>query len=200
MVLTSSPLSLTAFLAEDYQGQEPPEQTYELENGELIALPPEINLNQKIASVLFFYFAQLGVPADRIRMTTEMIISGERATVRVPDLMILSAELAEALEGASRSTVTLDMPPPCLVVEVASPGKTNLDRDYRYKRSQYQARAIAEYWIVDPMAHQVTVFTLVEGLYDMAVLGLGAAIESPFVTAYQPAVNLTVNQVLLESP
>jgi Uma2 family endonuclease len=52
------------------------------------------------------------------------------------------------------------MPPPRLVVEVVSPGKTNIDRDYRYKRSQYQARGIAEYWIVDPITQRVTVLTL----------------------------------------
>ncbi|WP_229642260.1 Uma2 family endonuclease [Waterburya agarophytonicola] len=29
-------------------------------------------------------------------------------------------------------------------------GKVNQDRDYRYKRSEYAARGIAEYWIIDP--------------------------------------------------
>jgi Uma2 family endonuclease len=34
------------------------------------------------------------------------------------------------------------------VVEVVSPGKANEERDYCYKRSEYAAWGIAEYWIV----------------------------------------------------
>jgi hypothetical protein len=42
---------------------------------------------------------------------------------------------------------------------VVSPGKENEDRDYRYKRSEYAARGIAEYWIVDPERDRVAVLT-----------------------------------------
>lgn len=55
------------------------------------------------------------------------------------------------------------------MVEVVSPGKANKDRDYRYKRSEYGARGILEYWIVDPFKAQITVLTLIEGLYEAAV-------------------------------
>ena len=169
---------------------------YELENGELIAMPPESDLNQRIASFLFARFLQLGIAPDRLRMKTEVIVSGIRASVRLPDLMVLSEELAAALAGATRSTVTLDMPPPRLVVEVVSPGKTNRDRDYRYKRSQYEARGIAEYWIVDPMAQQVTVLTLVNGLYETAVFEGAAEIVSALLTELAPSQPLTAAQVL----
>jgi Uma2 family endonuclease len=54
-------------------------------------------------------------------------------------------------------------------VEVVSPGKENQDRDYRYKRSEYAARGIAEYWIVDLERAQVVALTLVDGLYEEAV-------------------------------
>jgi Uma2 family endonuclease len=91
--------------------------------------------------------------------------------------MVLSEELAEALEGSSRSTVTIDMPPPLLVVEVVSPRQEN--RDYRYKRSEYAARGIAEYWIVDPIQQRVTVLEWVEGLYEETVYTGECAIASP---------------------
>jgi Uma2 family endonuclease len=58
----------------------------------------------------------------------------------------------------------MDMSPPSLVVEVVSPKQEN--RDYRYKRSEYAARGILEYWIVDPTIQKVTVLELVEGLYE----------------------------------
>ena len=62
--------------------------------------------------------------------------------------MILGTELVASLQGQSRRTIIDNMPAPLLVVEVVSPGKVNEDRDYRYKRSEYAARGISEYWIV----------------------------------------------------
>ncbi len=93
------------------------------------------------------------------------------------------------MQGAKRSLILMDMPPPLLVVEVVSqcvarvprveatdvsasgsdagaspvrvsPNQEN--RDYRYKRSEYAARGIAEYWIVDPIAQKVTVLEWVD--------------------------------------
>lgn len=58
------------------------------------------------------------------------------------------------------------MPPATLVVEVVSPGKANEDWDYRYKRSEYAARGISEYWIVDPQINAVTVLILIDGFYE----------------------------------
>lgn len=95
-------------------------------------------------------------------------MTGNRTRVRVPDLIILTQELFTAIEGR-RATIIQDMPSPALVVEVVSPGKANEDRDYRYKRSEYAARGIPEYWIVDPGKAQVTVLTLVDGLYEEAI-------------------------------
>jgi Uma2 family endonuclease len=88
------------------------------------------------------------------------------------------------------------MPPPRLVVEVVSPGKTNIDRDYRYKRSQYQARGIAEYWIVDPITQRVTVLTLVEGLYEEAIFEGDGVIDSPLLKELAGAGPLAATQAL----
>ncbi|MEQ9369960.1 MAG: Uma2 family endonuclease [Coleofasciculus chthonoplastes F3-SA18-01] len=119
-------------------------------------------------------------------------MSGSRATTRLPDLMVLSEELATALEGASRSTIMIDMPPPQLVVEVVSPGRENADRDYRYKRSEYAARGIAEYWIVDPIQQRVTVLEWVEGLYEERVFQGNQRIISPML----PDLDLTSERVI----
>ena len=72
---------------------------YELEDGELIEMPPESDLNQRIASFLFAYFLRQGVAPDQLRTKTEIAVMGVRTTVRVPDLLVLSEELATALEG-----------------------------------------------------------------------------------------------------
>lgn len=169
---------------------------YELEDGELFEMPPESDLNQRIASFLFAYFLRQGIAPDLLRTKTEIAVMGVRTTVRVPDLLVLSEELATALEGATRATVTLDMPPPRLVVEVVSPGKKNINRDYRYKRSQYEARGIGEYWIVDPILQRVTVLTRIEGLYESALFEGDAAIASTLLTELVSQSRLTAAQVL----
>ena len=47
--------------------------------------------------------------------------------------------------------------------------KLTEDRDYRYKRSEYAARGIPEYWIVDAQKARITLLTLVDGLYEETV-------------------------------
>jgi len=183
-------------LAEFFAYEDDSDTLYELENGELVAMPPESELNRRIATFLFAYFCQLGLLPSLLTMKTEVVVSGGRATVRIPDLIVLSEALDAMLQGATRSTITTDMPPPRLVVEVVSPGKRNIDRDYRYKRSQYQAREINEYWIIDPISQQVTILTLVEGLYEAAVFTGEATIVSALLTELEPATPLTANQLL----
>ncbi|MEB3210184.1 MAG: Uma2 family endonuclease, partial [Leptolyngbyaceae bacterium] len=128
---------------------------YELVEGELVEMPPESDLHDRIASFLYAYFLKLGVPHDWLSMKAQIAVSGKLATARQPDLMVLSEEAAIALEGARQRLITHDMPPPALVVEVVSPKQEN--RDYRYKRTEYAGRHIPEYWIVDPTAQTVTV-------------------------------------------
>jgi Uma2 family endonuclease len=138
---------------------------YELEDGELILMAAESEINRRIAIFILICFSQQGVPAYRLSMKTEIVTTGSR--VRVPDLVVFSEELAIAMEGAKRSTVMSEMPSPLLVVEVVSPNQSS--RDYRYKRSEYAARGIAEYWIVDPILGRVTVLEWVDGFYEEKV-------------------------------
>jgi Uma2 family endonuclease len=186
MGVTSFRLTLEEFLRYD-DGSEVP---YELENGELIAMHSESEQNRRIASFLFAYFLQLGIPAYRLTMKTEVVVSGSRAIVRLPDLMLLSEDLSTVLEGASHSIVLPDMPPPSLVVEVVSPQQEK--QDYRYKRSEYAARGIAEYWIVDPNLKRGTILEWVEGLYEQKAFEGEERIRSHLFGS----IDLTAHQVL----
>jgi Uma2 family endonuclease len=164
---------------------------YELVNGELIAMPTESHLNHQIASFLFAYFLQLGIPYYCLSIGAQVAVSGYRATARQPDLIVLSEEGATALKGASHDLITYDMPPPQLVVEVVSPKQET--RDYRYKRTEYAGRQIPEYWIVDPIAQKVTILEWVDGLYEEQVYQGDAAIQSPLF----PSLNLTAATLLV---
>ncbi|MEO1132210.1 MAG: Uma2 family endonuclease [Cyanobacteria bacterium J06639_1] len=174
-VSTSTRMTLAEYLAYD----DGTDTRYELANGELAAMPPESTLNNRIATLLLIYFSQQGIPFYCLSIGTEIVTSGSRATTRLPDLLVLTEELAEALDGATRSTITLDMPAPQLVVEVVSPGADNRDRDYRYKRSEYAARGIAEYWIVDPHQQKVTILEWVSGLYEERAFSNDELLLSP---------------------
>lgn len=164
---------------------------YELVDGELIAMPPESPENNSIAKGLFFEFAKYYPLALIAHKDTEIEVSGRRARCRIPDVLIHTEESAATLVGARRATLTRDMPPPALVVEVVSPGEANRTRDYRYKHTEYAARGIAEYWIVDPEERQVTVCQWVEGQYEDTVFSGANAIGSTVV----PSLQLTVEQL-----
>jgi Uma2 family endonuclease len=187
MVATARLFTLAEYLAYE----DGTDRRYELVNGTLVEMPSESDLNNAIAMYLIGILIQV-VPVRLLRRGTEIVVSGFRVTSRIPDLMVLTEELAVALAGTIRSIITIDMPPPALVVEVVSPGKENEDRDYRYKRSEYAARGIAEYWIVDPQRDRIVVLTLVDGLYEEAVFqGSDRLVSQTF-----PTLELTAKQVL----
>lgn len=135
-----------------YSDRTPMEGRYELVDGELIELPPESELNIWIADNLQFLLAIAKVVSRRLIKTHACevqvpVLQTKDAANRYPDLVILRPEHLELSQR--RLTITLDMPPPCLIVEVVSPGKTNRDRDYIRKRAQYAAIAVPEYWLLD---------------------------------------------------
>lgn len=72
---------------------------------------------------------------------------------REPDVLFISREhLGKAddkyVEGAA------------LVMEVVSPDEGSHERDYQEKRTDYAARKIPEYWIVDPQTERIIVLIL----------------------------------------
>ncbi len=165
---------------------------YELVNGKLVEMPPESNLNARIAAFLFVQFLKL-VPFTRLcHKDAEIEVASVRASFRIPDLMVLSETGEAALVDRPRNTIALEMPPPLLVVEVVS--TNDPARDYRHKRSEYAVRGIPEYWIVDPAQKKVTILTLIEGFYDETVFEG----EQPLVSPTFPNLPLTPNQILQE--
>ena len=68
-------------------------------------------------------------------------------------------------------------------------------RDYRYKRSEYAARGISEYWIVDAIQQKVTILELVEGFYEEKVYRGSDRIYSSLLTKN----DLTAEEVLQRS-
>ncbi|MDZ8087185.1 MAG: Uma2 family endonuclease [Nostoc sp. DedQUE12b] len=165
---------------------------YELVDGELVEVLTESPENCKFAKLLMLELAKyISIVLINLK-DMEIVVSGKRAKVRLPDLTILSEEGYATLAGQRSNTITQDMPPPILVVEVVSPGQDNHNRDYRYKRTEYAARGIAEYWIIDPEIQQVTLCLWVNGQYEDTIY-MG---DTPLASTVIPSFKLSAAQIL----
>lgn len=81
------------------------------------------------------------------------LIFGEGDDV-APDVVWVTRErLALATDRAGHLLTA-----PELAIEVLSPGKANEDRDRRVKLKLYSRQGVHEYWIVDTMLQQVSVY------------------------------------------
>lgn len=187
---TSSPVKLLT-MADYLAYDDGTDARYELVDGELIEMPTESQGNLDIAKYLLFELAKY-VPIALISIGTELEVTGRRARCRRPDPLVHTEASCAALAGMQRAILTRDMPPPALVVEVVSPGTANRDRDYRYKHTEYAARGIAEYWIIDPETQQITLCLWVTGQHENTVYTGDTSIVSTIV----PSVTLTANQIL----
>lgn len=164
---------------------------YELVDGELVEMPPESQENSNLARFLFVELLKHFPFYLVAHKDTEIEVAGRRARCRLPDLMVHTEESYAALIDAPRATLTRDMPPPALVIEIVSPGTANRVRDYRYKRTEYAAREILEYWIVDAQMQQITICQWVEGQYEDKVFTGATCMESVVIADWA----LTVKQV-----
>jgi Uma2 family endonuclease len=154
------------------------EGRYELIDGKLVELPPESRLNSTIAVRILLLLTAAGLSVELIHPgkceVQVPILRPRDAANRYPDLVVLRPEHLELTQR--RLTITLEMPPPRLIVEVISPGKTNQDRDYIHKRAQYAAIGVPEYWLIDPVMQTVMVLVLEGEAYREAGVFSGNAV------------------------
>jgi len=189
--MTQTPVKLTFEQYLEYDDGR--DNRYELCDGELIGVPPECELNGWIAEWLRDEFVPF-IKRRLVRVNSyELQVQGNRQN-RYPDLVVLRQEHLELTK--KRQTITLNMAPPQLVVEVVSPYKNqkdeNYQRDYVEKRQQYEQLGIPEYWIIDPQARLVTVLLLVSGRYQATEFsGKQQIISRTF-----PQLKLTAAQIL----
>jgi Uma2 family endonuclease len=122
---------------------------YEVLDGELFVTPLPVPLHQwlavRLSSALSAYVShhRIGIvlgPAAVVWSRNEL----------QPDVAVLPMSVADL-----RSQRWEDLPLPMLVVEVLSPSTRSRDRGR--KRTAYVSLGIAEYWMLDPDTHQVTV-------------------------------------------
>ena len=168
---------------------------YELVNGELVSMSLGSGQHGAIAEFLNDAFR------DEIRRlgldwTSKQMVIGVRSprggrwdTSRIPDIVVIPLSQWRELRNRE-AVIELNQAPPLLVVEVVS--ESTKTADYRAKRVEYNVLDIPEYWVVDLLNNKVTVFTLVEELYEPAEF----AGSERIVSQTFPELELTVEQVL----
>jgi Uma2 family endonuclease len=141
-----------------------PESRCEYLDGELVELMPEGQANDWIATYLFhlLVLANVTLPSLIRPGRCEVEVPGKPKT-RFPDLVILDEAHPQLTER--RLTITRQMPPPRLVVEVVSPGFVNRKRDTVDKRNQYAERGIPEFWLIDSENQCISVLKLENDQY-----------------------------------
>lgn len=146
---------------------------YELVDGSLEPMnPPTIEhflIADFLDTSLKAEIKRLGLPWLCLR---EAGVRTGRNKSRLTDLCVVTIEQARELMNVSAVFQT----PPLLIVEIVSPEL--IKWDYRYKRSEYAALEVPEYWIVDPLETKISVLLLEEGLYEETVFTGSQKIES----------------------
>ncbi|NJL47184.1 MAG: Uma2 family endonuclease [Leptolyngbyaceae cyanobacterium SM2_5_2] len=117
---------------------------------------------------------------------TTLAVPGQRtgeATSRLPDVAVVPFDTIDDV----LTSAVLTTPDP-LVIEIVS---QNWQDDYLIKLAEYETLGIPEYWIVDhqglggtryignPKQPTLSVYTLVNGEYQVSLIRVGELIKSP---------------------
>jgi Uma2 family endonuclease len=163
------------------------ENHYELEDGVLILMNPP-----RIEHFLIAKFLEQKLDSEIQRLSLSWVTFREAGVrtgfskSRLTDLCVVTKEQTQELLGQSAVFQTT----PLLIAEVVSP--ESVIRDYRFKRSEYAAIEVPEYWIIDSLEAKVMLLRWEEGWYEETVLMGHQAIASPTF----PNLALTVEQIL----
>ncbi|NEO88429.1 MAG: Uma2 family endonuclease [Spirulina sp. SIO3F2] len=168
---------------------------YELVAGEIVPMSLGSGRHGEIMHQLGRYFEQQIVALGQAWVARQGMIGvqspqrGQWETVRIPDVVVLPQNQWREIRDRE-AVVLLSEPAPIVVAEVVSPSTRSTD--YRAKRTEYALLGIGEYWVVDALAEQVMICTLVEGFYDTVELKGEQLARS----ALFPQGNLSVEQLL----
>ena len=163
----------------------------ELVNGELIIMLPASG-NHALILRFLFKIIEIYIETQNLNYFVMPGNVGVRTAFnksRIPDLLIVSSEQIQELK--EMKTAVLESPP-LLAIEIVSSG--NKEDDYRYKRSEYAAIEIPEYWIVDPLEEKISILSLVSGFYEVVEFKKNDNLISQLFSKLNIKVNDILNQ------
>ena len=201
-MIQSLPTKVTVDQFLDWYPADSTQFHYELHNGFIKQMPPPNGDHELVIAFLvkqiLLECARLSKPYDIPKMG--FVQSAESESVFLPDILLLNRpNLVKEPLWRNKSTLQEASSIP-LVIEVVS---TNWRDDYFTKLGQYEAIGNPEYWIVDyaalggrkfignPKQPTISIYSLVEGEYQVKQFQNGARIESQTF----PDLNLTAAQI-----
>jgi Uma2 family endonuclease len=125
---------------------------YELIDGELyVSAAPSFFHQTILANIMFAFRDYLrDRPIGRITPGVGVIFDDYDGVI--PDLVFATRERMTRTLAAGRFRAA-----PEIVIEILSPGASNIRRDRHVKLSLYSANGVDEYWIVDPENRSVEI-------------------------------------------
>ena len=151
---------------------------YELIDGELHVSSQPSWQHQRTCTNAARILDEWSIPHDAgMTLHAPGVIFSEHEAV-APDVLWISRDrLDEVLDPDGRLRAAPD-----LMVEVLSPGSTNIRRDREAKLDVYSRRGVREYWIIDWQARTVDVYRRQGGALQLAVsLSAEDTLESPLL-------------------
>ncbi|WP_121969655.1 Uma2 family endonuclease [Leptolyngbya sp. BC1307] len=191
MTVTTQKLTFEEYLAYE----DGTDTRYELVDGKLKAMSVGTGIHALIINFLAEQFKLVLAEWDEPHKAMSGAIgvrsprSGRQNTSRIPGITVLPLAQAKSMIGRE-AVIDFNEPPPLLVVEVVSPSTKT--EDYWAKRPEYDILEIPEYWIVDPLSEQITIFVAEDSLYTPHEFRGEEKIQSPTFRS----LSLTAAQVL----
>jgi Uma2 family endonuclease len=130
----------------------------ELADGELIMPPPPDTGHQRTVARLYRALDQYVMDRELGEVLfAPLAVRLEEDLIREPDLLFISKDHADRVTARGLEG------PPDWAAEVLSPGTRKTDEVD--KLAEYERAGVAEYWLLDPEARTIRVYSLREGHY-----------------------------------
>lgn len=145
---------------------------YEIYGGELVVVPSPLVRHQVLVGAIFRILDAYARSSGGTALVAPLDIVFDEFDVVQPDVLFFRAERVHLLQP---DAVTRHAPD--IVVEVLSPSTASTDRGRKMRT--FARYGVPEYWIVDPLARQIEVHALRNGVYlETQVAAVGATVQS----------------------
>ena len=159
---------------------------YELINGELFVTRSPHRMHQQIRGKIFAALDEWSETSGLGEaILAPGIIPSDTDNV-IPDLVWISKQRLTVLEDNAGHLTGF----PELVVEVLSPGESNIRRDREAKLKLYSVQGVQEYWIADRFTRQLEIYRRQQGqLALVATLMTTDEITSPLLPGFNCSIS-----------